>query len=487
MRKIQAFVLLFAVLFCGRANAQNPEFIQGKTTKLFSETNQFYSRLAAPDNDGCFILTETLKGWDLARFDKDLKKLATTSIAGKFKVHKLFVNDNSVDLLLSRTEKKDQVLFAAHYDRNTLKPIGEMKEILRNELTRKDDANIFFNYSRNQWFMCITNVVERKDQEAEISVSLLDSELKTIWKKDVNLSVVNDIFLSNDAEVIMMGYNKTNKEFVYEIITEESEQHFTSKAELYGDINLEILNFIDGKIIFGGRCNVGVSTRFLTKDILLYVTPTDYLFSGCYNTLTRQASQISKHKFTKEEVRSLCNYKPSIKEKFIETTPYGLEIRAIDGDENGNVMVFERTLDANIGFNRLQQQTTGMLTVNIDNNGQIRWVNIHTSPLWVNNGKVFIRYNALYKDGYTYVTLTENPKVELTDASKKNLPVYKYKPSGKPFFKLLILDKDGKETVKTLDNSSFMHPTLSYVDRENDVLYLLMSHGNLNQFCTIRP
>lgn len=315
----------------------------------------------------CFYDETKMKPY-LACYDGDLKELGRVDLDSEENttMYGGFVNDKSVDLMMTKKNESDYTAYKISYDPSTLQPLGEPKELV--SFSNKTSGNNYTYVSSSQsqeWLSLIFAVVQ--DDDVEWLVSLYDTELEELWSMEFHQDAIDDYFVTDSGEVVVAGFHKKKNSdetrLQFAILDGEREQAFSASEVLPELSNMEIIRYENGKIY----C-MGLMTGEKQDETSRWYSG---LYSLVYDTRAKRVTKFEKLMFSKEDICDLCNVSRRAKLK-INTTDK-LQFASSHYDQEGTTVLYERTYNFLINGAFSHVEHVGILACRIDNEGHILW------------------------------------------------------------------------------------------------------------------
>ncbi len=389
-------------------------------------------------------------------FDKDQNPIAEKIIPETkgLKVKAAFMNDKTIDLLLLKEDSKEQILYHARFDVNTLDPIGDRKELYHPKLDKKDKCYFFIKSSQDKsWISMIHIIVKENENEFYSTVSLYDEAIEKIWTKSYAIGTLDDIFITNDAEIVTVGRYTDKKKpettLVFHVISEDDENNYTEDVEVDNMQSASILNVVNGKIICAGLLNTPNK-----KDACGY-----YAFS--FNTTKRELENFDSKHLSSLEHACLLNTKVSKSSSSKEVS--FMSFYGNCATDNGGVIAFHRKYYI-VGNKYVSFQSEGILTFSVDTTGTIVW---NTGIRKANMESQMMEHlgtGMFHRNGKTYFLFNEH--IKNTNSLTGNDPIkwLQIAPmlSDDASLVLVSLDNEGNLKKEILDKETKKYLTYSF-------------------------
>ena len=277
-----------------------------------------------------------------------------------------YVNDGSIDLLMTENTKSEYKVYKVSYDPVTLARKGEPKELA--SFSRRENGKQYTFVSPSQsdeWLGLIFAVVN--DNKAEWLINMYDTGLEELWSMEFSMDAVDSYFVTDSGDVVVAGYNKVKNSdetsLHFAILDGEKERAFSCKEVLPDLQNMEIVRYADGKIYCTGLVKGEAQDEVSRWSSGFY--------SLVYDTKAKRMSKFEKIDFTKENICDLCNVAHRMKVKVMSTDKMSFASSRYDND--GATVVYERTFNLYLNGVFTYTDYVGMLMYRIDNNGHIAW------------------------------------------------------------------------------------------------------------------
>lgn len=277
-----------------------------------------------------------------------------------------FVNDGSVDMLMTESTKSEYKVYKVSYDPTTLARKGEPKELASFSRRENGKQYTFVNSSQSQeWLSLIFAVVD--DNRAEWLINMYDTELEELWSMEFSMDAIDSYFVTDSGDVVVAGYykmkNSDETKLHFAILDGEKEHPFSCKEVLPDLQTMEVVRYADGKIYCTGLVKGEAQDKTSRWSSGFY--------SLVYDTKAKRMSKFEKIDFTKEDICDLCNVTRRMKVKVMSTDKMSLASSRYDGE--GATVVYERTFNFYLNGVFTYTDYVGMLMYRIDNSGHIAW------------------------------------------------------------------------------------------------------------------
>ena len=277
-----------------------------------------------------------------------------------------FVNDGSIDLMMTESTKSEYRVLKVSYDPATLTRKGEPVELASFARRENGKHYTFVSSSQSQeWLSVILAVVN--DGEAEWLINMYDTGLDELWSMEFKMDVIDDYFVSDSGDVIVGGFqrlkNSDETRLQFSVLDGERERGFTCNEVLPELQNMEIVRYANGKIYCTGLLKGEAQDDFSRWMSGIY--------SLVYDTKAKRISKFEKVEFTKENICDLCNVTYRMKLKVLSTDK--LNFASSHYDDEGTTLVYERCYDYYLNGTFTLTDYAGMLMYRIDNSGHILW------------------------------------------------------------------------------------------------------------------
>ena len=277
-----------------------------------------------------------------------------------------FVNNGSVDMLLTETTKSEYKVFKVSYDPATLARKGEPKELA--SFTRREGGKqyTFVSSSQSQeWLSVIFAVVD--DNRAEWLVNMYDTGLEELWSMEFSMDAIDDYFVTDSGDVVVAGYYKvknSDETSLHFAVLDGEKEHAYSCKEVLPDLqNMEVVRYADGKIYCTGLVKGKAQDNIGRWSSGFY--------SLVYDTKTKRMLKFEKLDFTKEDICDLCNVARRMRLKELSTDK--MSFASSHFDNEGTTVVYERSFNFYLNGIFTYTDYVGMLIYRIGNDGHIAW------------------------------------------------------------------------------------------------------------------
>lgn len=488
MRKLSLFLMLVA--FVQMASGQEWSLSVGTESKALSykksEVVQKTGFIGSNADRIYLMRFEDVKGKKnkqnpyLVSYDHNLVEQGRVLLSDKDDQQQYggYLNENSLDMLMTESTKSEYKVLKVSYDPATLKPQGEAKELVSFARRENGKHYTFVSSSQSQeWLSVILAVVN--DNEAEWLVNMYDTELEELWSMEFRMDVIDDYFITDSGDVIVGGFykqkNSDETRLQFAVLDGERETAFTCKEVLPDLQNMEIVRYADGKIY----CT-GLLKGEKQDDLGRWVSG---FYSLVYDTKAKKMSKFEKVEFTKENICDLCNVTRRMKLKILSTDK--LSFASSHYDNDGTTVVYERCFDYYLNYIFTYTDYVGMLMYRIDNNGHIAWNNVVPrdvqAPAGIHNG---VR-TRLVPAGDAYTLFYVDDPVNLTPKPDKPAMVTSIDRS-KQILMAMTIDHQGNISRKGLEiPSKSVCVGAPHKTSDNEYLLLLSQPFGSNA-CTLK-
>ncbi len=287
-----------------------------------------------------------------------------------------YVNETSVDLIMSRQTKSDYKVFKLSYDPSTLKEQSEPQELISLPLPNGTRVYPFIRTSASgEWNSLILGIV--RDDEVEWRISTFDQTLDELWNMNVSVNSINDWMVTDSADVISAGMvrdKKTNETYLYFNVIDGEREHAYRATYMMDEVHdMRIVRYDNGKIYCTGLLK-GEEQDNTSKW-------SSGFYSLVFDTRTNEVTHYEKVDFTKEMICDLCNVPHRTKMKILSSDR--LSFANSKADVDGATVVYERIYNLFINGVFSYSDYVGMLVYRIDDEGKVAWSN--TVPREIKN------------------------------------------------------------------------------------------------------
>lgn len=362
----------------------------------------------------------------LACFDANLTELGRQDLNDEQSVYMYggFVNDKSVDLMMTRQTETAYTAYKLSYDPATLQPLDEPKELVSFNNSTSGKTYTYVSSSQSQeWLSLIFAVVD--DNSVEWLVSLYDTELDELWSMEFHQDAIDDYFVTDSGEVVVAGFHKKKNSdetrLQFAILDGEREQGFSCSEVLPDLSTMEVVRYADGKIYCTGLLegeNQDETSRWYSG-----------LYSLVYDTRAKRMAKFDKVLFTKEDICDLCNVSHRMKLKILSTDK--LQFVSSRYDNDGTTVLFERSYNYLINGGLSHTEYAGLLAGRIANDGHIEWHSVALRDLQAPFGipsrlrtelvPAGDNYSVFYIDNPSNVSIKEGSTATTTSLERSKL------------------------------------------------------------------
>lgn len=450
MRKI--IILGFAVLMAGMAVGQEWKIrLGGESKSLMYNKSSVIQRtgfIGYKDNSLYLMrFTDEKKTKPyLVYYDDNLVEKAKVMLPNDDKENYYggFVNENSVDVLMTRQKESEYQAFHLSYDLATLQPKGEPRLLMSFSSNSGERNYTFVSSSQSQeWLSVIFAVV--KDDDAEWRINLYDTGFDELWSMEFHMDVIDDYLVTDSGEIVVGGfYNKKNSDDIrvqFAILDGEREENYSDVGNWDAIQTMDIVRYENGKIY----CTGLLSGEELEANNSRWSSG---FYSLVYDTKAKKVCKFDKVLLTKDDICDLCNVSRRNKLKILSTDKLGFVNSVFDVD--GTVVSFERSFNLLVNGVHTFTSFMGMLVYRIDNNGKIVWYKVVNREVQAPygatkavNSKLIAHdgvYSSFYIDSPKNVIPKPNYPVEATSIDK-----------AKQVLMSVTFDKEGNVTRQGIE------------------------------------
>ncbi len=342
----------------------------------------------------------------LVSYNNDLNELCRTELDNGKDVtyYKGFLNESSIDLLVSTQNGNRFDLYRERYDPKTLKPVGSRSELYSiNHKDSKKMEKAFLSSASGEWVCALFVIPEQESAEAR--VNLYDTELEEMWNMDVTLDGINDIFVSDSGEVVFINYftfpDEEKTTFNITILDGEKEQIYEYSKLVDSILRIDIVKYDNGKIYCTGL--IKGERQDHTKN-----WARGY-FSIVFDIPSKKIVHYEKQDFTQADICRLCNVPDRSKLKVLSTDKLTFGASAYDSE--GALIVYERYYNLLINGLHTQTEFGGLLCLRIDNEGHIASHPIVRRQLVSTPDLIRNVYTTIFESrGTLFVATLDNPQ-----------------------------------------------------------------------------
>lgn len=197
-------------------------------------------------------------------------------------------------------------------------------------------------------------------EDGHYQITMYDRNFEKVYSKQVILQNIQSIFVTNEAEIVLLGIPDGGNGIYFQIINEEQEQSFTADMDLSNIASIRIANFRNGRIYAGGL------TGHREKNARFY----EGAHSLMYDTQTGEL-KTDRMSFTERDIAILNNKaipkKKAEKLSWIDNLPMADAILS-----SGNNTVFAYHYVPSV-LREKDFFQGGLFLFSIDKDGQIGW------------------------------------------------------------------------------------------------------------------
>lgn len=318
--KRRALSILLIISFCTISWAQLPTVSFGEENDDYDNIMSSCTHFLGSQGESLYLLTRKTKtfafickDYMLMKCDKNLQSEWSVELP-ESEDHELLVcsmSENKFTSLIMDEGRKKGVI--TKYSVNLNDPAHTVhQEVFRNIETSKKEFIHWEASSPNKAFHCLIYVLlDEKQNSAEFAEILLDNELNILWEKQYNLRALNDIFVTNEGQVVTMGYNsnpeKEASSFIFSILDINNENSFLSEAQHFTAQKAAIVNYVNHKLVVSGLLRSSESTRRDTYYDGVFGLAFDFAANTCHSDTVH---------FTNTELNVFGNEKGTKKNKY---------------------------------------------------------------------------------------------------------------------------------------------------------------------------
>lgn len=367
-RKIILFSM--AMLLMGGLWAQQWQLNTGAESKTLKQKRNDVSHLGVVGgNDKQIYLMRHDQKEDkdiLVAYDNDLNELRRTELDNGKNVtyYGGFLNESSIDLLVSTQNGNRFDMYRERYDPTTLKPVGNRTELY--SINHKDSHKMkraLRPSASGEWISMLFVIPE--SESAEVRVNLYDTELEEMWNMDITLEDLDDYFVSDSGEVVFLSYFNTVDDdettFNFTILDGDNEKTYSYSELVDSILRIDIVKYENDKIYCTGLIKGEQQDNYRNWS--------KGFFSLVFDIRSQKIVHYEKQLFTQADICRLCNVPDRSKLKVLSTDK--LTFGASRYDSDGALVVYERYYNLLVNGIHTQSEFGGMLCLRIDNDGHI--------------------------------------------------------------------------------------------------------------------
>lgn len=492
MKRFLAIISVVCGIWSGAA-AQNITIAKGEPGKWMDEEsvqNAWY--LGRHGEHDCW-LTRTEDGpksfvrsddWQVVEVDRNLRVLGRLELpmSRMCKVVTARLVDGTADVVLvDSSETKSVTILRAGVVLDSMKLVdNKIDTLLQYEKTPTDRSYVWGAVSENGDYMGVLMLLQMtKKLQYSAEALMFDENMEQIWRKEYGVGTTSSIAVSNDGEMITLGYEEVSdgERITINVITSRSGDTYGLTMSCDRIKDMQILNVVGRKVLCGGL--------FSPRDS----NPKDRMVGGtvsmAFDMDSMSVTKFVMHPFQNEDMNILLNKKtkkvqrsqmtPMVSPLAYVRMPYG----AVLAVGHRHVMHY---MNAN-GTVSTSHYTQGIHLVAMDESGNVMWTrNVRRNDMQKNmDDKLYI---ALFAKGDTVCLVkSEHPKYpgsydiakdakELEMGDKNNLVLYAVSAVG--------------DVKKTVLEQKTKHSLVSAAKRENGDIVMLTLDGSKSRMVEMK-
>ncbi|MBI1768550.1 MAG: hypothetical protein HYR67_09265 [Bacteroidetes bacterium] len=519
--RLKTISSLVALFFSSYVQCQNLNFTVKWGQEIEASRKSSLSDIVGFDATGIYAIKSRLHGlvgnksYTLDHFDNNFAPTKTFDLdieedGNECDVSSLLHLKNKLYIFYSYLKKKEKknVLFVDEIDKNTLQPKKEKRKIGEIDYSGNSNRNsggFSIRVSRDSSkVLAFYSLPYEKGEPEAFGFNVLDSNLKSIWEKNVTIPYKDGLFdiqstrVDNDGNVYMLGLlfkdkrktkrggepNYTYEAFAYSNKGNNVKQYTLSLDDRFiTDMQIEILNnnlvcagFYSAKGTYSIR-----GTYFLAVDLATKAIKTKSFKEFDIDFITQSMSEREARRAKRRE------------EKGKEQELYEYDLDKLLIGKDGSAMLIGEQYYVKVVSSYNGRVTTytyhyyynDIIAVKIDPSGQIQWAEkIAKSQHTVNDDGFYSSYALSIVNGKVCLIFNDNP--ENLDYDGKGRP--ENTKTKKSVVVIVSLDKNGKQTKQpifsTVDVDVIVRPKVcEQISNRNVILF--GQRGRTQQFAKL--
>lgn len=421
----------------------------------------------------CSNLTLLDKRWTrnyltLYELDKEgnvTAKKEFKSLGRKTKVKYAFLNGDSINLLINShfRNSDENRLLRIRLSVNDLKKTQETTDLKTEEM----DGDIFITSPDTSWIGCFKEL-----EDDQWKITLYGRDFEEIYSKQMILQNIQSIFITNEAEIVLLGVRNNGSEIFFQILNEEQDKSFTADMNFNNIASISIANYKNGRIYAGGltfRWNENKNTK---------------LYNGCHSLMfdtKTEELKTDRISFTKRDIAILYNSiipgKEANEEGVVNNLPMADRILST---ENNTVFAYHY-VPAILQENNFFQG--GLFLFNISDDGQIGWHHSIRRASNMANELSMVQYLFEYK-GKPCIVYCAEESTALAENEEKQANMLKvFSQLSKSSTVMAMMNPDGTITKFMLDKVTNRLPYSTFEDQGERSI--MMNRGYATKFIFI--
>ena len=388
------------------------------------------------------------------------------SLGRKTSVKYAFLNGDSINLLINshfRNSDENRLLHI-RLSVNDLEKAQEITDLKTEEM----DGDIFITSPDTSWIGCFKNL-----ENDQWKITLYGRDFEEIYSKQMILQNIQSIYITNEAEIVLLGVRNNGNEIFFQILNEEQDKSFTADMDFKHIASIRIANYKNGRIYAGGltyQWNDNKNTK---------------LYNGCHSLMfdtKTEELKTDRISFTKRDIAILFNNimpkKDADEEGVVNNLPMADRILST---ENSTVFAYHY-VPAILEENNFFQG--GLFLFNIDDDGQIGWHHSIRRASNMANELFMVQYLFEYK-GKPCIVYSAEASTALAENEEKLADMLKvFSQLSKSSTVMAMMNPDGTITKYLLDNVSNRLPYSTLEDQGERSF--MMNRGHTIKFIFVK-
>lgn len=469
MKKPYLFGIFF-LLFSINANAQQPDVRIGSGGFNIHSFKAASFALFGADKNHTYAHSSNLALLDgrwttkyitLYQIDNDgnltaMKELK--SLGKKANVRKAFLNGDTIDLLVNtqfRNADNNKVLHISLSIKDLESPLE-----ITNLNTQEMEGELFISSPDTSWFGCFHNL-----DMNNWKITLYSRDFEEMYSREMIMENIQSIFVTNEAEILLMGVMKDGSGLFFQIINEEQDKSYSANMDLSNKASIRIANYKNGRIYAGGLTYKPNSDDNDKNKYKLY--------NGCHSLMfdtETEKLETDQIRFTKREISIIINdnipKKNPEDEGLINNLPMA---DAILSTENNTVFAYNYIPTVLEEGNFYQG---GLFLFNINDEGHIGWHHFLRRSCRTPNEIFMVQFLFEYKEKPCIVYCISS-NTGITENEEKTVETFRVSSNLSNNATIMaIMQPDGSVSKVLLDNKSRRMPFSTISDQGKRVFMM---------------
>lgn len=375
-------VIIFVMMLAAVAAQAQVRFSVGQESKAVSP-DVIENAIPMGHLDSTSVwLTQVKHGWQLMSLDANLQIAGTADIEiDADRMLAATMKGNTATMLLVKNEKQTTSLLVAHLSVDGAATVDTLaKYVMPN---RKDKCLVWGAKSFGGNYIGAVTVQQFRDSMEYVATAfMLSADGKTVYKREVPMTSIEQIFVTDDARIVTLATENTETgvNLMVNYVTSKHDDVSSNSINCNPMRDIRIVNVVDNRMMAIGITYArGYRSNRAVQSVVTVAF--DLASASVYNYTMRT--------FTDEDVNILYNryVRKKVKNHLIEN----LSIMGAMPIGNGGAIVlsrsFEELKNTNDGINHHIFQRMGLSVVGVNPEGEVAWVsNIRSHNLQDGSG-----------------------------------------------------------------------------------------------------